>query len=254
MTNLEQSLWSLGFIAAAIALSTWQKLGLEGKLILAAARTLLQLLVIGFVLSVIFASPLSPLLILFVIAILWLIGSIFTCNQISQDLANLLPWVAAALLLSTTIAVAYTELLIIRPTHWYEPQYLVPLAAIAISHTMNAISIAGERLVSLLNANQPEIETHLCLGASWQQAIAQYRREAIRAGVMPTLNAMTIVALATLPTLLSGQLLGGANPTQAIALEIVILFMLAFTTLLSAIVLSKGIAQQFFNKAEQLIV
>lgn len=253
MEQVESMIWALGFVGAAIALSAWQRLGLAGNFILAAARTVLQLLVVGFVLSVVFSPPLSPVLILFVVAVLLIVAAIVTRNQISQNLSNLLPWVAGSLLVSTALTVGYTQLLIVRPQVWYDPQFLIPLSAIVLSNAMNGAAIAGERLVSALNTHQPDIETHLCLGASPQQAIASYRKDAIRAGVLPTLNTMTIVGLATLPSVLSGQLLGGATPVQAIALQIVILFMLAFSTLLTAIVLSKGIAQQFFNKVGQLI-
>ncbi len=253
MSDLGQLIWALGLVIGAIALSSWQRLGLAGNLLIAAGRTVLQLAVVGYVLSVVFAPPQSPVLIIFVAAILLIVAAIVTRNQISQNLPNLLPWVLGSLLVSTALTVGYAQLLIVQPASWYDPRFLIPMVAIVLSNAMNGAAIAGEKLVSALKGNQLEIETRLCLGASPQQAIAHYRKDAIRAGVLPTLNTMTIVGLATLPNILSAQLLGGATPVQAIAIEIVLLFMLAFSTLLTVILLSDGIARQFFNRAAQLV-
>jgi putative ABC transport system permease protein len=252
--DLGQIVWGLGLVVAAIALSLWQRLGLEGNLLIATGRAVLQLLVVGYVLAVVFAPPQSPFLIVFVVAILLIVAAIVTRNRISQKLPRLLPWVMGSLLVSTALGVGYTQLLIVQPQTWYDPQFLIPLSAIVLSNGMNGAAIAGERLVNTLTSNQAEIETYLSLGASPQQAIASYRKDAIRAGVLPTLNTMTIVGLATLPIVLSGQLLGGASPIQAVALQIVILILLAFSTLLTTIVLTAGICRQFFNTAAQLIV
>jgi putative ABC transport system permease protein len=252
MNEPTQVIWAVGLIVAAIALSSWQRLGLEGKLILAAGRTILQLAVVGFVLATVFAPPQSPILIVFVLVVLLLVSAIVTRNQISQKLPQLLPWIVGSLLISTVLTVGYVEWLVVQPQTWYDPRFLIPLGAIVLSHAMNAGAIAGERLVSALNSNQLDIETHLSLGASPMHAIATYRKDAIRAGVLPTINGMTIVGLATLPELLNGQLLGGADPVQATAFQILILFMLAFSTLLVTILITQRIWQQFFNTNLQL--
>jgi putative ABC transport system permease protein len=248
-----QIFWALGLVVAAIALSLWQRLGLEGNLLIATGRAILQLVVVGYVLTVVFAPPQSPFLILFVAIILLLVAAIVTRNRISQKLPRLMPWVIGSLGVSTALTVGYAQLLIVQAQPWYNPQFLIPLVAIVLSNAMNGAAIAGERLVSTLTSNRAEIETHLSLGATPTQAIATYRRDAIRAGVLPTLNTMTIVGLATLPSILSGQLLGGANPIQAIALQIVVLILLAVASLICAIALTTGICRQFFNSASQLV-
>lgn len=253
MNDPIQMIWAVGLIVAAIALSSWQRLGLEGQLILATGRTILQLSVVGYVLAVVFAPPQSPVLIVFVLAVLLIVSAIVTRNQISQKLPRLLPWAIGSLFISTVLSVGYVQWLVVQPQTWYEPRYLIPLGAIVLSHAMNAGAIAGQRFVSSLNSNQLELETHLSLGATPEQAIATYRKDAIRASVLPTINGMTIVGLATLPELLSGQVLGGANPIQATAFQILILFMLAFSTLLVSMLITQGIWRQFFNSNAQFI-
>ena len=247
-----QAVWAIGLIVIAIGLSSWQQLGLEGSLILAAGRTVIQLSVVGYVLAVIFAPPQSPFLILFVLAVLLIVSAMVTRNRISQKLA-ILPWIMGSFLITTIVTVGYVQFIVVQPQTWYDPRFLIPLGTIVLSQAINAATISGERLFSSLKANALEIEAHLSLGATPQQAIAHYRREAIRAGVLPVVNAMSIVGLATIPELLSGQLLGGADPIQATAFQIVILLTVAFSTILVTLLVNAGISRQFFNSQAQLI-
>ncbi|MCU0550037.1 MAG: iron export ABC transporter permease subunit FetB [Leptolyngbya sp. Prado105] len=246
-----QAVWAIGLIAAAFALSSWQKLGLEGSLILAAGRAVIQLAVVGYVLAVVFAPPQSPILVLFVLGVLVMVSAIVTRNRISQKLP--LPGVAGALLITTLVTVAYVQWIVVQPLVWYEPRFLIALGAIVLSQAMNAATIAGERFFSALKSNTLEIETRLSLGATPAQAIEQYRKDAIRAGVLPVINAMSIVGLATIPEIVSGQLLGGAEPIQAIVFQVVILFMITFASLLVSVLVTSGIWRKFFNAQAQLI-
>lgn len=251
MNFATQAVWAIGLVGAAFALSSWQKLGLEGSLVLAAGRAVIQLAVVGYVLAVIFAPPLSPILILFVLGVLVMISAIVTRNRISQKLP--LPGIVGSLLITTLVTVAYVQLIVVQPQVWYEPRFLIALGAIVLSQAMNAAAISGERLFNTLKSNPLEIETRLSLGATPAQAIESYRKDAIRAGVLPVINAMSIVGLATIPEIVSGQLLGGAEPIQAIAFQIVILFMVLFATLLVTLLVTSGIWRKFFNAQAQLI-
>ena len=245
--------WALGLIVAAIALSSWQKLGLEGSLALAAGRTIVQLTVVGYFLGVVFAFN-SPGLVLAVLGGMLVVAAIVARNRISKKIPRLLPLIAGSILVSTALTLTYTNLLIVQPQPWYDPKTIIPLAGIVLGNAMNGAAIAGDRLVSTLNSSQLEIETHLSLGATPQQAVADYRRDAIKAGLIPTINSMMVVGLVTLPGIITGQLLGGANPIQAAAFQMLILFMLAFATLLTTVLVTQGLLRQFFNQAAQLIL
>ena len=122
-----------------------------------------------------------------------------------------------------------------------------------LGNAMNAAAIAGERLVSIINTSRLEIETHLSLGATPQQAVSQYRKEAIRAALIPTLNQMMLVGMVALPGITTGQLLAGVKPLDAISYEILIIFMVALANLLTTVLVTKGLCRQFFNSAAQLV-
>ncbi|RCJ17321.1 iron export ABC transporter permease subunit FetB [Nostoc minutum NIES-26] len=243
---------AVGLMAIAIGLSAWEKLGLEFNLAIATGRTILQLLVLGYVLDFIFALD-NPWAVWAILAVMLTITAIVARNRIGQKIPHVLPLVWGAILVSTTLTVLYTNLLIIQPDRWYEPRYVIPLAAIVLGNAMNAAAIAGERLVSTINAQTIEIETHLSLGATPQQAVSQYRKEAIRAALLPTLNQMMLIGMVAIPAITSGQLLAGVKPLDAVSYEILIVFMVAFANLLTTVLVTKGLCRQFFNSAAQLV-
>ena len=89
-------------------------------------------------------------------------------------------------------------------------------------------------------------------GMTPQQAVETYRKEAIRAGLIPTLNQMMIVGVVTLPGMITGQLLSGIDPLNAASYQILIMFMIAFANLTTTVLVTQGVARQFFNAQAQL--
>jgi len=245
-------IWAVGLMAIAIGIASWQQLGLSKTLAIATGRTLSQLLFVGVFLSVIFASQ-QPLAILAVLLGMTTIAAIVARGRIDRDLPKLLKWVWLAVFSGSFVTILYVSLLVIPVDPWYDPRYLIPLTGMVLGNAMTAASIAGERLVKALRNNRVEIETHLSLGATAQQAIATYRRAAIKAGLIPTINAMMVVGLVTLPGTFTGQILAGASPLIAAVYQILVMFMLAIATLIASLIVTYGIAKQFFTPAMQLI-
>ncbi len=249
--DLTDLVWGLGMMAIAIGLSSWQGLGLEMSLAIATGRTVIQLLGVGYILAVVFALN-DPFAVLAVLLVMLTIATITARNRISKKIPQLLYVVFGAIFFSTALTLSYTNLLIIQPENWYEPQYLIPLTGIVLGNAMNGAAIAGERLVSTINSSRLEIETHLSLGATPQQAVANYRKDAIRAGLIPTLNQMMVVGVVTLPGIITGQLLSGIDPLNAASYQILIMFMLAFANLVTTVLVTQGLCRQFFNTQAQL--
>ncbi|PSF38189.1 iron export ABC transporter permease subunit FetB [Aphanothece hegewaldii CCALA 016] len=243
---------ALGIIGVAIALSRFSNLELEGQFIIAAGRSILQLLVVGYVIAFIFALN-NPLAVLGLLGLMMMIASIVARNRIGQKIKGLLPIVGGSLVVSTVLTLGYVLALIIKPDRWYDPQYLIPLTGMILGNAMNSASLAGERLSSVIEQNRSSIETHLCLGATSYQAISSYQKEAIRASLIPTLNQMMVVGLVSLPGMFTGQVLAGGDPLNAASYQILILFMIAFTNLLTAILITEGVYRRFFNANTQLV-
>ncbi|AFY87041.1 ABC transporter permease [Chroococcidiopsis thermalis] len=243
---------AVALMAIAIGLSAGQRLGLEWSLAIATVRTILQLFVVGAILDIIFRLD-NPWAVLAVVLVMLTIAAVVSRNRIGKKIPQLLPLVWVSIFVSTAFTLSYVNLLIVQPQKWYEPQYIIPLAGIILGNAINGAAIAGERLVSTINASQLEIETHLSLGATPQQAVAQYRKDAIRAGLIPILNQMMVIGIVTLPGIITGQILSGVSPLDAASYQILVMFMLAFTNLATAILVTQGLCRQFFNSAAQLV-
>lgn len=243
---------AVGLMGAAIGLSAWERIGLELNLAIATGRTILQVAVLGYVLEFIFALD-NFWAVLAILSVMLTISAIVARNRITQKIPQMLPLVWGSIFLSTALTMVYTNVLIIQPDRWFEPQYVIPLAGIVLGNAMNAAALTGERLVSTINASHLEIETHLSLGATPQQAIVQYRKDAVRAGLIPTLNQMMVIGMVTLPGIITGQLLSGVNAREAASYQILIMFMIAFANLLTTVLVTRGISRQFFNSAAQLV-
>ena len=243
---------AVAMMAVAIGLSSWQKLGLEGELAIATGRSLLQLAVVGYVLFIIFELD-HPLPVIAILGIMVTIAAIVTRNRISKKIKGLLFIIWSSLLACVTAIMAYAIAFILQPDTWYEPQYLIPLVGMVLGNAMNSSSLAGERLVSTINRNHIEIETHLSLGATPSQAVARYCKEAIRAGLIPTLNKMMVVGLVSLPGMFTGQVLAGAEPLEAASYQILILFMITVGDLVTMLLVTRGIVQKLFNQDYQLV-
>ena len=243
----------LGLIGMAIALSLWQKLGLAGQFAYSAGRALLQLLIVGYALDIVFTLD-NWLAVLMIIFVMISIAAVVARNRIDRKTKTLLPIVWVSIFTSTALTLSYLILLVVQPPTWYEPQYLIPLAGMLLGNAMNGASLAGDRLSKAISQNYGAIETYLCLGATPKQAIFNYQKEAIRTGLIPTLNNMLVVGLVSLPGMFTGQVLAGATPLNAASYQILILFAIAFTNLVVTFLVTEGVYRQFFNRDLQLTI
>ncbi len=246
-------LWTWGLILIGILLVKWQKLALEGQLLIASLRSLIQLMFIGYILEFIFAVD-NPIAILIIIGVMISIASIVAKNRISSKMEGLLPIVWIALFASTSFVVSYSIIFIIQPDDWYNPQYLIPLVGMILGNILNGASLSGERLANDIKNNRLTIETHLSLGATAKQAVQQYRKDAIKIGLVPILNTMMIVGMVSLPGMFTGQVLAGNNPLSAASYQILILFMIALANIVTILIITEGVYRKFFNDRQQLVI
>ena len=243
--------WAFGPIGISIGLLQWQRVGLAGQMALAAARSILQLLVMGFGLQIIWQLN-NPLVTVGGICAIAIATTIAASNRISDRIEGLLPIVGGAIFTGLIVAVGYTILVVIKPTSWDRPQYLFAVAGICLGYLLNNTAVAGGRLISEIDRHQAEIETHLSLGATPAQAIAPYRQIAIKSALLPTIDTLMVAGLVTIPGFLSGELLADVQPVNAAGYQIVILFAVMASNTIAALLVTSGIANRYFNKYAQL--
>ena len=244
---------ALGIIGITITLSLWRNLDLEKQLAIGAGRSLLQLSVVGYVLDLVFALD-SWLAVVGIIIVMLSIAAITARNRIDRKIKGILFSVWLSLFGSTALTLGYMILVIIQPTRWYDPQYLIPWAGMILGNAMNGAALSGNRLVTGIEQHRLEIETHLCLGANPKQAIFPYQKEAIRIGLIPIVNNMMVVGLVSLPGMLTGQVIAGSNPLNAASYQILILFAIVGTNLMTTLLVTETIYRKFFNRSMQLLI
>ncbi len=243
--------WALGLIGISIGLLQWQRVGLGRQLALAAARSILQLLVMGLGLQFIWQLD-NPLVTIGGIGAIAIATTFAATSRIGDRMKNLLPIVGGAIFTGLIVAVGYTILVVIKPTNWYQPQYLVACAGICLGYLLNNTAIAGERLIGEIDRHQSEIETQLSLGATPAQSIASYRQIAIKSALVPTIDTLMVTGLVTIPGFLTGELLANIQPVNAAGYLIIILFAVMASNTIAAILVTNGIANRCFNQYAQL--
>jgi putative ABC transport system permease protein len=243
--------WALGLVAISIGLAQWQRLGIAGQMALAAARAILQLLVLGFGLQIVWQLN-QPLVSVGAILLLAIATTIATSNRISDRVKNLLPIVGGAILTGLIVSLAYTLFVVIKPTNWYQSQYLLAGAGMSLGYLLNSTAVAGERLIREIEQHPAEIETRLSLGATPAIAIAPYRQTAIKAAILPTVDTLAVAGLVTIPGFLTGQLLANVSPLNAAGYQILVLFTVMAGNTIAAILVTQGIAKRYFNQYAQL--
>ncbi|MDX2255965.1 MAG: iron export ABC transporter permease subunit FetB [Pseudanabaenaceae cyanobacterium bins.39] len=249
--DIPKMLISLGMVAIAIGMSVWYRLAIAQNLLIATIRSIIQLIVVGFLLDTVFAIN-QPLIILFMIFLMSLMAAREAKNRVREQVPLLLPMIWLSVIIGTLSILGYVTILVVQPDRWYAPQYLIPLAGMILGNSMNGAAIAAERFTQDIVRRSREIETYLCLGATPIQAIANYQSEAIRAAMIPTINVMMVAGVVSLPGMMTGQILGGVSPLLAVRYQLVILFAVTTANLITALILTNLVIKQFFTPAQQL--
>jgi len=240
-----------GLILIAVALARFNRIGQEKDLLWSSLRMLVQLLIVGYLLKMVFsiASPLPVLLILL------LMGG-FAIHTVGARVKVKMPRfyrvVGLAMFVGCGGATFFLCTLVIGLTPWYDPRYLIPLTGMIVGNSMTGASLAAERLAAEIKERRHEIETSLCLGASPRQASAEAVRSAFRAALIPSINAMAAMGIVFLPGMMTGQILSGTEPLLAVRYQIAIMCVItASVAITSFLILLLGY-RSFFTSAWQL--
>jgi len=218
-------------------LSVALNLGLEKSLGIAALRTTVQLTLIGLVLKILFqlVSPWWTGLAALVMVLL--AGREATARQTLRLRDGWGYSIATTSLVTASGIVTVLALTTaIRPEPWYDPRFALPLLGMVMGNTMNGVAVGMERLSSTLKREKDAIEARLSLGHSRRDAVRPYVQESLRAGLMHIINAMSAAGLISLPGMMTGQILAGVSPTEAVKYQILIMFLIAGSTSIGALV------------------
>jgi putative ABC transport system permease protein len=143
-------------------------------------------------------------------------------------------------------------LVVIGNTPWYAPQYAIPLLGMVLGNTMNGIALGLDRLTQEASNDAQMLEARLALGQDWHETIADTRREAIRVGMIPIINAMAAAGIVSLPGMMTGQILAGTPPVEAVKYQILVMFLIAGGTGFGTLVAVSFAARRLFDDRHRL--
>ncbi len=232
---IELSVLDLSIAASLVillaALSFRLRLGVSKQILIAALRTVIQLVLIGYLLRVLFTT----VNLLWISLIAFVMLSIAGYEVMQRQHHRFIGWWGfgmgsiAMFVSSFTITVLALNVIVhVKP--WYAPQYSIPLLGMMLGNTMNGIAIGLDRLTRLMWSQRAMIENRLMLGEKAHDAVAGIRRECIRSGMIPIVNAMAVAGVVSLPGMMTGQILSGIEPMTAVRYQILIMFLITAGT------------------------
>jgi putative ABC transport system permease protein len=235
------------------ALSWRLQLGLGKQLAIAAARTTVQLLLIGQILRLLFAHVHIGALLLMSLVMLAAAGREVMERQ-HRPIRGFHGWLigTGSMFISSFSVTLLALVVIIGNVPWYTPQYAIPLLGMLLGNTMSGVALGMDRMTETLWQQRQIIEQRLLLGQTAGQAVREIRRQAIRAGMMPIINSMATAGLVSLPGMMTGQILGGSSPLDAVHYQILVMFLICAGTGFGTVVAILGVERKLFDNRHRL--
>jgi putative ABC transport system permease protein len=239
---------SLTLVAVAAALVRWQRLGLERSILSAAGRALVQLLLVGYVLTLILSPGRSIWW-----SWAWLVLMVVYAADVARRRAPEVPGLMLLALPAFGAAAAVTfSVLFGLGVFPLQPRTLVPVGGLMVGNSMTATVLAARRLVEELRDRRPEVEARLALGQPSQVAARPYLRAALRTALTPQIETTKATGLVFLPGAMTGLILAGVDPAKAVLVQAVVMFLVLAAATTTTTVVTLGLVRRTFTTDHRL--
>lgn len=239
---------SLIFVAIPLGLALYLKLGLERDIVIATVRSIVQLLVIGYILTFVFESD-NPV---FMLLMIFLMIGAATQNIIKKG--DGIPGITWMIVLTLVTVEALTMGLMlglgIIP---FEPDKVIPISGMVIGNCMVLSLLFLNKFKDEVERSDEVIELILSMGGAPKTAIDRSLKNAIRTSMIPTVEAQKTMGLVQLPGMMSGLIIGGADPMEAVLYQLLILFLILTTATISAVMVGYMAYPRLFNEKLQFV-
>ncbi len=221
----------------------------QWKILIAAIRTFGQLLIVGYFLRYIFKndswySSMGTLLVMHFAAGFICLDAVGLSYRNMDFLMACFISIAAGMALTFVI----TNIFVIHFKPWYRADYLVPLSGMVIGNSITAISLYHKNVISSIQKRRSFIQSLIAMGIEGKKAISGFTSEGFQTGLMPTITAMLMLGIVKLPGMMTGQIIGGSEVMQAIYYQIVVMFMIAFSSAVSMLLFRWMHGRLIFDK------
>lgn len=239
---------SSSLVLISILFSYSQKLKLEKDTIIGVVRAIIQLTLVGYLLNYIFGlkNPIfTTLLLLFMI-----FNAALNASKRGKDIKNGLLISFISIAGGTTITLT---VLLLSGAIKYEAYQIIPISGMIVGNSMVALGLCYKQLTSDFKDKSQEVETKLALGAGILPSSIEIIRNSIRTGMIPTIDSTKTLGIVSLPGMMTGLILAGTPPVEAIKYQIMVTFMLLSTTSIASFIACYLSYKHFFNDRKQLL-
>ncbi len=238
---------SIVFVLVAGVVSRWQRADLEKDLFWATVRSFIQLIAIGYILELVFAQD-NPLWTLLILGVMLTIAARTTAQRVKKTPhALLIAFVSIGVGSALTLAV-----LVVLGVFRFVPQDVIPIGGMIIGNAMTTAALVITRLSSDLISQRNQVESMLALGATGREASLTQFREALRSAMIPIVDTTKTVGLIKLPGAMTGMILAGASPLEAVRLQLIVMYMLVGANTFAGLIAAYLTYREFFSSAHQL--
>ena len=235
-------------VIVSLLFSYFQKLKLEKETMVSVVRAVVQLIAVGYLLEFIFGLNNPAFTTLLVLIMMF--NAAYNASKRGKGIKNglLISFVSIAAGAGLTLCV-----LVLSGAIRYQPNQIVPISGMIISNAMVALGLCYRQLSADFKSRRDEVETKLSLGADVLPSSVEIIRNSIRTGMLPTIDSAKTLGIVSLPGMMTGLILAGTSPVQAIRYQIMVTFMLLSTTAISSFMACYLSYRGFFNDRKQLI-
>lgn len=144
--------------------------------------------------------------------------------------------------------------LVIEPEPWYQAQYAIPLLGMLLGNSMTAIGLGLDNLTRNAVQLKPQIEAQLALGKTAKQAMSFIRQQSLHTAMMPVINMLVAAGIISLPGMMTGQILAGTDPSEAVKYQIMVMFLVASSTAMGTVIAIHLASRRLFDSRQRLVL
>lgn len=235
-----------GLILIPIFISYKEHLGLEKEIVISMLRAIIQLIVVGYILDVIFGLE-KPIFTVILVLIM-IINAAINTRKRGENINNVVTISFISMLIGTSITMI---VLVLSGAIEFTPNQVIPVAGMVVSNSMVAIGLSYRNLNNSFKNRRAEVEVKLSLGADIREASSEVVRESIKIAIIPTIDSAKTLGIVSLPGMMTGLILAGTSPLMAIKFQIMVTFMILSSASISTMMATYLSYKSFFNDRKQ---
>ncbi len=226
-------LYAFAFVIVAIVIAYIEKLGIEKEIFYVSILALIQLFILGYALLYIFSLGMMGAFLM--ISVMITVASYLIMKEIKLKHKKKLFLSLFVTFLTTTIISLI--ILVFSDVIKFEPIYVIPLMGMVVGNTMNTVHLTLDKIIDLVKSERDILWGYLALGATELTALKPFIKNAVKSAIIPQMNRTKSVGVIFIPGAMVGMLLSGANPIYAAEIQIVIMWMILSSSIISGILI-----------------